>query len=113
MRSNQFQIGDKVVLTLDKFGVSPGRRAKNVSPSPHGELYTYQVDKYWLVTEVRNDGNLVVKTRRGKVHTISTSDPRLRKANWLERWFFAKRFPALETNESSSSSAAQTSSSAA
>lgn len=112
MRSNHFQIGDKVVLTLDKFGVSPGRRAKNVSPSPHGELYTYQVDKYWLVTEVRNDGNLVVKTRRGKVHTISAGDPRLRKANWLERWLFAKRFPTLENNESSSP-AAQTSSSAA
>jgi len=108
-----FHVGDKVVLTLDKFGVNPGPRAKNIAPSPHGELYSYQVDKYWVVTEVRSDGNLLVKTRRGKTHLVAVDDPRLRKASWLERWFFTKRFPSLNGDNAETPTASQTSSSAA
>lgn len=114
MVKKQFHVGDKVVLTLDKFGVNPGRRAKNIAPAPHGELYSYQVDKYWVVTEVRADGNLVVKTRRGKTHLVTADDPRLRKASWLERWFFAKRFPSAKSEPApSASSPTHASSSAA
>lgn len=111
MGRKQFHVGDKVILTLDKFGVNPGPRAKNIAPAPHGELYSYQVDKYWVVTEVRSDGNLLVKTRRGKTHLVAADDPRLRKASWLERWFFTKRFPSLngESADSPASSAASSS----
>lgn len=104
MGKKQFHVGDKVVLTLDKFGVNPGPRAKNIDPAPHGELYSYQVDKYWLVMEVRADGNLLVKTRRGKTHLVAANDPRLRKATWLERWFFTKRFPSLSSDSANSPS---------
>ncbi len=113
MGKKQFCVGDKVVLTLDKFGVNPGPRAKNIAPAPHGELYSYQVDKYWLVTEIRNDGQLVVKTRRGKTHVISADDPRLRKASWLERLFFNKRFPSIDGRTNVSPATSRTSSSAA
>ena len=111
MVKKQFHVGDKVVLTLDKFGVNPGPRAKNIAPAPHGELYSYQVDKYWVVTEVRPDGMLQVKTRRGKTHLVAVDDPRLRKASWLERWFFTKRFPCLTSEASSSSSTSSSSTS--
>lgn len=108
-----FHVGDKVVLTLDKFGVNPGPRAKNIAPAPHGELYSYQVDKYWVVTEVRADGNLLVKTRRGKTHVVAADDPRLRKATWLERWFFTKRFPSLNGEAASPTSPSSHASSSA
>ena len=35
-------------------------------------------------------------TRRGKTHIIDTSDPRLRKANLVERVLLGKRFPAID-----------------
>ncbi len=62
----KFAIGDRVIYTRDKYSNRPGPRAKNVSPTPHGETYAYQVDKYWIVNEFLADGSIVVQTRRGK-----------------------------------------------
>lgn len=90
----RFNVGDRVVFTRDKHTTKPGPRAKNVIATPHGETYEYQVDKYWLVAEVRSDGNVVLLTRRGKRHVLPTTDPRLRKASFWERLFKGKRFPS-------------------
>lgn len=87
-----FSPNDWVVYTQKKHSLSPGRRAKNIFPSPHGEMYSYEVDKYWVVRQV-NDGLLVLETRRGKQHSLPISDARLRRANLWERLFFASRFP--------------------
>ncbi len=84
---------DWVVYTREKHSLSPGKRAKNISPSPHGEMYSYEVDKYWIVRQVK-DGLLVLETRRGKQHTLPISDSRVRKASLWERTFFASRFPS-------------------
>lgn len=89
----KFAIGDQVIYTRDKYSNRPGPRAKNVSPTPHGETYAYQVDKYWVVTAVEPDGSLVLRTRRGKEHTVNFSDPRLRRATWWERLLYSSRFP--------------------
>lgn len=98
----KFAIGDRVVYTRDKYSNRPGPRAKNVSPTPHGETYTYQVDKYWIVTSITSDGALVLQTRRGKSHTVPMTDPRLRRANWWERLFYSGRFPGSNAYSSSS-----------
>ncbi len=98
-----FRVGDRVVFTRDKHTTKPGPRAKNVVATPHGEMYEYQVDKYWLVIGVEADGQLILKTRRGKQHTFPASDPRLRKAGFLERLFKAKLFPTLTGEDDATS----------
>ncbi len=55
-------------------------------------MYSYEVDKYWIVRQV-NDGLLVLETRRGKQRSVPIDDTRLRRANLWERFFFASRFP--------------------
>ena len=87
-----FSPNDWVVYTRKKHSISPGKRANHIRPSPHGEMYTYEVDKYWIVREVK-DGLLVVETRRGKQHTLPITDSRVRKASLWERLFLAGRFP--------------------
>ena len=84
---------DWVVFTRQKHSLSPGKRAKHISPSPHGEMYSYQVDKYWIVRQVK-DGMLVLETRRGKQHTLPITDSRVRRASLWEKLFFASRFPS-------------------
>ena len=97
--ANRFRIGDKVVYTRDKYTSSPGPRAKNVSAAPNGELYQYQVDKYWTVVEILSPNHLVVMTRRQKTHVLAGDDPRLRKASLFERLLLARQFPALSKSQ--------------
>lgn len=93
----KFAIGDRVIYTRDKYSNRPGPRAKNVSPTPHGETYAYQVDKFWVVNEFLPDGSIVLQTRRGKNHVVSSDDPRLRKASWWERLIYSSRFPEVSS----------------
>lgn len=88
--------GDWVVYRKQKRSRSPGPRAKQVSPAPAGETYSYVVDKYWVVANVIDDRELRLTTRRGKEHIVSVDDHRLRRANWLERWLMAGRFRAAQ-----------------
>jgi hypothetical protein len=97
--SKSFQVGDRVVFTRDKHTTKPGPRAKNVVATPHGEMYEYQVDKYWRVVGIQADGQLIFKTRRGKQHVFPASDPRLRKASLWERLFKSKLFPTCHDEE--------------
>ncbi len=91
--ARSFKVGDCVVYTRDKVGPTPGPRAKNVAPSTRGEHYSYEVEKYWRVTQILADDNIELVTRRGKTHAISISDPRLRRATWWEKLFLSSRFP--------------------
>lgn len=93
MRRIAFQPGDWVIYRKTKHSDHPGPRARRISPSPHGDEYTYLVDKFWVVSEVRDNGEIVIKTRRGKTHTVPANDIKLRKANWWERYWFRNRFP--------------------
>ena len=91
----KFQPGDPVIVCLSKFSTDPGPRARDVHPAPAGETYSYLVDKYWRVLDIRENGMLLLATRRGKQHEFSPDDPRLRLARWWERWLFQSRFPSL------------------
>ena len=100
MRFAKFTYGDWVIYRKLKHSASPGPRAHNISPSPHGELYNYFVDKFWIVESVLPDGRLQLRTRTGKTHVINASDPRLRRARWWERWFYNNRFKEIEATVS-------------
>lgn len=91
-----FQPGDLVVYCKTKHSASPGPRAKQIDPEPRGETYTYQVDKYWVVTELTPAGELIVKTRRGKQHILRPNDPNLRHASLPERLLKGWRFPRTQ-----------------
>ena len=98
--STRFVPGDPVVYTAPKASTHPGPRAINVSPSEMGELYRYEVEKYWRVAEVRQDGKVVLLTRRGKRRVCSASDRRLRKAGFVDRLRNRNRFPEVQMVES-------------
>jgi hypothetical protein len=88
----RFKVNDWVVYTREKYSLSPGPRAKNIAPATHGDMYSYEVDKYWVVSQVLPD-SLVLETRTGKQHRVARSDRRLRHPSWWERIFYADRFP--------------------
>jgi hypothetical protein len=45
------------------------------------------------VVAVQPDNTLVVRTRKGKQHTIAANDQNLRLTHWWERLLFRHRFP--------------------
>lgn len=91
----EFKPGDMIIYRKTKHGVQPGPRASNVHPAAHGDTYSYTVDKYWIVEEVKPEGTLVAKTRRGKRNELKADDPNLQKANVLQRLWYRSRFSAL------------------
>ncbi len=93
MSARRFKSGDWVVYRVSKRSSHPGPRAKHIEPAQFGESYSYQVDKYWVVDQVETSGELVLCTRRGKKHRISSQDHCLRHANLLEKVFLKNRFP--------------------
>ncbi len=102
--AHKFTIGAMIVFRKFKRGTAPSPRAINLRPAPHGDDYGYEIEKYWRVTAVLSNGQLEVITRRGKRHTVDADDPRLRPANFFERWFLNSRFPTLEQGEQSEGS---------
>lgn len=93
LRRSTFRPGDRVVFEKEKHSTSPGPRAREIRPETHGDGYYYRVDKYWIVTGIRDDGRLVLETRRGKRHVIEPDHKNLRHASLLEKWLHADRFP--------------------
>lgn len=93
----KYRPGDRVIYRLTKRSEAPGPRARDLRPAEGGDEYAYHVDKFWTVVETHDDGTVVIRTRRGKVRRLHSSDPRLRRAWWWERWFYADRFPELTT----------------
>ena len=90
-----FKPGDLVVYHKHKFSARPSPHAKDVCPAPNGDSYSYCVDKFWRVVAVQPDRQIVIRTRRGKQHTLADNDPALRAAHWWERLLFRHRFPPL------------------
>jgi hypothetical protein len=99
-----YKPGDRVIYRKQKFSVRPGPRAKHIQPAPNGDLYTYEVDKFWTVVAVQPDSAVVVRTRRAKELTLNAADPGLRRANWLERFLFRQRFPVVSSGSSNAAS---------
>ena len=96
MIQTQYQPGDWVVFRKTKFGVRPTDRAVEVTPCPNGDGYTYQVDKFWVVERLLQDGRVVVRTRRGKRHEIDPEDRCFRHASLWDRIWNRDRFSETE-----------------
>ena len=86
-------VGDFVVYRKTKYSEHPGTRAKQVRPSAGGEDYTYLIDKFWIVTEIRDDGKLLLETRRGKQHVVDVDDANLRLTTIWDRMWNRSRLP--------------------
>ncbi len=95
---NPFKPRDCIIYHKPKVSSHPGPHAEDVDPAPHGELYSYHVDKYWVVSRVVDDQTIEVRTRTGKIHQIKTDDPRLAKAGWLDRLRHRDRFLQVATD---------------
>jgi hypothetical protein len=67
MAQQKFSPGDPVIYRRSKCTPHPGPRAVHVTPAPRGEDYAYEVDKFWVVVEMRSNRTLVLRTRRGKL----------------------------------------------
>ena len=95
MVSTAFRPGDRVIYRKQKHSTSPGPRARDVDPAPHGEEYSYCVDKFWTVRERVDNDHLLLVTRRGKEHIVAATDPNLRHPHWWERLLYSSKFPSL------------------
>src|SRR5271168_1470680 len=87
--------GDFLIYRKSKVSPRPGPRARNVQAAENGDDYYYEVDKFWRVSDVLNDGRLVAVTRTGKRVYLTPEDERLRKAGWLARMRHRRRFPVV------------------
>jgi hypothetical protein len=99
MRWHSYKPGDRVVFRVSKHSRRPGPRARGIWPAPHGDTYRYQVDKFWVVSEVSDNGDVIVRTRRGKTRRLAASDLNLRPATWWERWWRNARFPQFQSSK--------------
>lgn len=98
---NGFKAGDRIIYRMRKHTSRPGPRARAIDPERQGNYYTYEVEKFWVVDEVNEDGTVLAVTRRGKKHVIDPSDPQVRRASWWERLRWAGRFPDRSSNDRS------------
>jgi len=96
----RFRPGDVVVYRKQKISVHPGPYARDIQPAPHGDSYSYSVEKFWRVVAVQHENALTVRTRKGKQHTIAANDPSLRLASWWERLLLWHRFPPRTPRDS-------------
>jgi hypothetical protein len=96
-----FRPGDVVVFCKQKSSLHPGPHAQHIQPALHGDSYSYMVEKFWRVVVVQSDNTLVVRTRKGKQHTIAADHPNVRRIHWWERLLFGHRFPPRTVEMSS------------
>lgn len=90
-----YEPGDQVVYEKQKWSVSPGPRARDVAPATSGDLYSYVVDKFWVVLDRLEGGQLHIRTRTGKEFLVAEDDKHLRRPKLLERMLLRRRFPSL------------------
>ena len=95
----QLKRNDWVVYRKQKTSKTPGPRASDVRPAGKGDSYNYMVDKYWVVEEVLDSGEVKLCTRRGKRNVVPADDPQLRSASWWERLVYRSRFNSIDLSE--------------
>ena len=95
--SSDWHAGDWAIYRKSKRSTHPGRRALEVKADPKGESYAYVVDKFWVVDEVMADGMIVLRTARGKKHSISPDDRNLVRPSLWTRLRWTERFQAIES----------------
>lgn len=88
--------GDYVIYHKPKASTHPSPRAEEVSPAAHGDMYSYQIKKFWRVTRVPDEQTIEVTTRRGKRHHLRQDDPYLKKAGPLARLWHRHRWDPVQ-----------------
>ena len=91
---HHLESGDPLIYRKQKTSARPGPRALNVQAAEHGDDYSYDVDKFWVLDDVLDDGRLVAVTRTGKRVFLTAGDERLRRPGFFERLRYRGRFPA-------------------
>ena len=76
----RFRPGDCVIYRKLKRTVHPGPRAEDIDPAPNGDTYSYCVPKFYRVVDVEAGRSVVVRTKKGRQHTLAVDDPALRRA---------------------------------
>ena len=66
----KWETHDLVVYSKQKHSVSPGPRAREVDAATRGETYSYTVDKFWVIKQLIEDGQLLLITRFTKMIRI-------------------------------------------
>jgi hypothetical protein len=92
----EIHVGDSIIYRKQKYSTHPCRRAYDIHPTTAGDTYTYFVDKFWTVENVLRDGRILVTTRTHKHLYLEPQDPNLRRAGFIARLRYRKRFPHLE-----------------
>jgi hypothetical protein len=93
--ADRFKPGDLLVYKKQKHSNQPGPRAHSTAASVQDGVFSYVVDKYWIVTAV-DDDTLEVLTPGQKRHRLKMSDPNLRRVNWWQRFWYRSRFRQLK-----------------
>ena len=88
--------GDPLIYRKPKVSSRPGPRACNIQRTENGDDFHYEVDKFWTVADVLDDGRVLAVTRKGKEVYLSPEDERLRKARLIERLRYRQRFPEVQ-----------------
>jgi hypothetical protein len=86
------KVGDFIIVQKWKSSTHPSPRAKNLHPSPKGEMYMYEIEKYWKVVRIVDDKTIEVETRRGKRYQIEKDSFPGRKAGFFDKLFHRDRF---------------------
>ena len=98
MRQRGYRRGDRVVYRRMKRKTHPSRRAQGIQPAVNGDDYSYYVEKFWVVSKVLENGRVLLRTPRGRMHIVAADDPKLRYANWIERIKYRANFLRSEGN---------------
>src|SRR5580698_9177318 len=60
--NSHLEPGDFLIYRKTKASPHPGPRARNVEASEKGDDYYYEVDKFWTLSDILDDGRLVALT---------------------------------------------------
>ena len=91
----KFNRGDLLIYKKQKQSNRPGPRARSVASAVQDGVFSYVVDKLWIVGTIGEDGTLEVHTRSGKCHQVAADDPNLRRVNWWQSIWYRSSYQEL------------------
>ena len=82
-----FRPGDIVVYSGRMSGPRPGPAAQNIVPSENGESYTWHVEHYARILDVRPNGFLLVRSETDGESIVDSQSVSIRRLNLMQRLF--------------------------
>jgi hypothetical protein len=81
----RISINDWILYHDQESSDHPEPGARDISPAPRGDAYSYLIDRLWRVKRVNPDGSIEATGPKGHVHHLDAHDPHIEKAGWLRR----------------------------